>query len=703
MMNMTTMQSKSVLDALADDTEDGYTLRRHIMHAGTTAYGEGTWKENGFGDRGDVGFVGENARANFTLPREHKYYGVSEWMDISYMSSKDHCATIDNHYYECQQEIDKFKMFWPARCTAWKTLRLDPAFGIQCNDVRIWSNSHPYPKKNGNVVEAIITEVLWEEVLRKQLLVCADASYVQEPNGLLAAECSYDKGGMFIMQKARDILFEGYTDPFTVKVMNTQFNMEKRDFQIVCNDLVEVSYTHQCKPIYDPQCGDGGFSIIHETHGVLKNMTRNTVDWYLPEIDLDGGFGTIDNPVFAAYSGALWKDKGLEHPNVTTTSRTVAASKAGSVSAKANFNTTENERWQKRRNCMKRYLGGPKDLYPSCNITMETGRGDLERLGRIVSYFGNGTLVVHGGNSLTVDGNFLSDGGDYNNFYPLSWEAYRAFSLQYKNRLSGLHYKGNETLSVFVGDEMIQFLVPNVEKWDGKKPTHLKWPARYRFLDNSTVESLVYGLRYEASKESWEPNRYMDFTVHEPERDYYGMPFKVPEGMSSTRAQSGFATTVGTPHHYGNEEWGGSDWNQMKGMQGDEVKHRFFFDLEPISGKVLRIAKRLQVNLRVERGPLMNSIISSQERCPVPNKGVFNEDGFGCYMYFPFLWYDDQRLLERKRNKDFQDNVLTYPNTIATMTSGSLACAVVIGVSSIMLWIRQVKRFRDFKQRIFLE
>jgi hypothetical protein len=94
-------------------------------------------------------------------------------------------------------------MFWPARCTTWKTLKLDPAFGIQCNDVRIWSNSHPFPKKNGNVVEAIISEVLWEEVLRKQLLVCSDPRYVQEPSGGADIPCSYDKGGMFIMQKVR--------------------------------------------------------------------------------------------------------------------------------------------------------------------------------------------------------------------------------------------------------------------------------------------------------------------------------------------------------------------------------------------------------------------------------------------------------------------------------------------------------------------
>jgi len=185
-----------------------------------------------------------------------------------------------------------------------------------------------------------------------------------------------------------------------------------------------------------------------------------------------------------------------------------------------------------------------------------------------------------------------------------------------------LSYKGNSTLTVLVGDEMVQFKVPNVEKWDGKSPSKIRWPMRYRFIDNSTQESQVFLLRYEVGKESWDDNRYGNYTADDaPEYDYYGMPFNVPEGMSSTRAQSGFSTMIGTPHHYGNELWGGSDWVQIKGMDPDPKKHSFYFDLEPISGQMMRIAKRLQLNVRVERGPLLESILSSQERCPVPNKG----------------------------------------------------------------------------------
>mmetsp|Transcript_16259 Transcript_16259/g.33447 ORF Transcript_16259/g.33447 Transcript_16259/m.33447 type:complete len:1396 (-) Transcript_16259:49-4236(-) len=701
MMNMTTSQTKVVLDALAEDSVEAYELRSHIMYVGTTAMGNGTSYENGFGDKGDIGFILENAYADFKLPKDHKYYDVSEWMDLSYMSSSKHCATIDNHYEKCQLEIDKFKKFWPARCGIWKTLALDPAFGIQCNDVRIWTNSHPYPKKNGNVIEAFITDVLWEETLRKQLLVCSNPSYVQNPQGYYEADCSYDKGGMFIMAKARDILFEGFTDPLTIKIMNSKFKMLKKGYQIVCNNQVEVSYHYKCGPIYDPQCGDGGFSVIHETEGVLKNMTRNTVDWYLPDIDLGAGFGTIDNPVFAAYSGGLFKDKQLEQ-NVTTTSRTVESVKAGSISAKANFNETENVKWQKHRNCLRSYMGGPGNIYPNCTVTMETGRDDLKRLGRIVNFHGNDTLHLYNGNTFKVDGNSLLE-GDYNNFSPLLWEAFREFNLNYQGRMSGLDYKGNATQKIFIGEEMIQFVIPNIEKWDGKNPTSIRWPMRYRFLDNTTTESLVYALRHEVDKASWDTNRYTNFSINEPERDYFGMPFTVPPGMSSTRAQSGYLTFVGTPHHYGNAEWGGNEWNQLRGMDGDKLRHNFFFDLEPISGEVMRIAKRLQVNIRVERGALLHQIISSQARCPVPNKNSFSELAYGCAMYVPLLWYDDQRIYEQDKTLKFQEEILSYPKVLATMTSGSVAVSVVMGVIAILVWVRQKKRFAEFKTRIFLE
>lgn len=303
---------------------------------------------------------------------------------------------------------------------------------------------------------------------------------------------------------------------------------------------MQISYEWQCAAIHDPQCGEAGFSIIHNDGRVLKNLTRNTVDWYNPDIDLGPEFGIIDNPVFAAYTGALWKDSDV-NSTYHKTSATAESAKDGSVSASSNFNETENVKWQKKRSCAKRYMNGPSGLYPSCSITMETGREKLKNLGRVQVYYGNSSLVVNSQNEFSVAGNFLNEGA-YNNFEPLLWEAFRSYEMQYKNRNVGLKYKGNETLSIFIGDEMIQFEAKNVEEWDGKNPTKLKWPTVYKNPRKQLKNSIeIKLLRYEVDEEAWNFNGNLSYLA---ETDFYGMPINVPKGMSSTRAQSGERASV---------------------------------------------------------------------------------------------------------------------------------------------------------------
>jgi hypothetical protein len=123
-------------------------------------------------------------------------------------------------------------------------------------------------------------------------------------------------------------------------------------------------------------------------------LTRPPHLRYLPEIDLGPEYDPIDNPVFAVYPGQLWKRPDITpdtwlndtETNAGYQSRTAVAAALGSVSAMPNFNATENVKWQKERSCENRYMGGPANLYPNCTIIMETGRGELENLGRIVEY-----------------------------------------------------------------------------------------------------------------------------------------------------------------------------------------------------------------------------------------------------------------------------------------------------------------------------
>lgn len=98
----------------------------------------------------------------------------------------------------------------------------------------------------------------------------------------------------------------------------------------------------------------------------------------------------------------------------------------------------------------------------------------------------------------------------------------------------------------------------------------------------------------------------------------------------------------------------------------------------------------------------MDNIISSQERCVVPTRN-FNPTGAGCFIYFPLLWYDDQRIYERSSTKSFQEEYLTRPGEIMMNTSGSVSFAFFIVVVSGVGWLFQWRKRQLYKARIFLD
>lgn len=187
------------------------------------------------------------------------------------------------------------------------------------------------------------------------------------------------------------------------------------------------------------------------------------------------------------------------------------------------------------------------------------------------------------------------------------------------------------------------------------------------------------------------------------EYDYYGQPIRVPPGMSSTRALSGFGTLVGTPHNLGNALWGGTEFVEIKGMTPNPKIHKFHFDVEPITGNVMRIAKRLQYNIRVERGPLMDKIVSSQDRCVAPTSTFNPRVGLGCFIYFPLAWYDDQRVFQEDELLRIQDKYMVVPGILMANTLISVGLSTFLAVTASIIYVWQWNKWRLYKARIFLD
>lgn len=137
------------------------------------------------------------------------------------------------------------------------------------------------------------------------------------------------------------------------------------------------------------------------------------------------------------------------------------------------------------------------------------------------------------------------------------------------------------------------------------------------------------------------------------QRDAYGMPYTTPIGMASMEHLANFPLFVGTPQNYGtsncnslkmsvilhdicelegNQKWGGVEYEQVSGFDTSNTAalYRSFADMDPITGRALRKLTRKQLLIRLERGPLLENLVSSEGRCVAPTKAYARGSGYGC-------------------------------------------------------------------------
>jgi len=244
---------------------------------------------------------------------------------------------------------------------------------------------------------------------------------ILKDGGLMCANddsrtCDFMKGGLYTTQKARDVLFEGYVDPITVKFLN--YDLAEKNLTIVCKNQTVRSRNEVCGEVYEPDCTAGGFHVLYTRNDTVwyndeavklgpngevfttvgmtttstyvnsttyerRNETiteiildvdrsgENLWQWYSPELELPYGLGAIKNPVFAIYQGQLW----------------------------------QNDSFHQQRECEHRILNGPKNKFASCEITEETGRREILNVGNVVKWYGNDTLeAAHGAEKWKVKG-----------------------------------------------------------------------------------------------------------------------------------------------------------------------------------------------------------------------------------------------------------------------------------------------------------
>ena len=68
----------------------------------------------------------------------------------------------------------------------------------------------------------------------------------------------------------RDVIFDGYTDALTIKLMNK--GLSARNLTIRCSTQDVVEWNMYCQPLYEGDCTDVGFQV--RNYGSTRELSR---------------------------------------------------------------------------------------------------------------------------------------------------------------------------------------------------------------------------------------------------------------------------------------------------------------------------------------------------------------------------------------------------------------------------------------------
>jgi hypothetical protein len=147
------------------------------------------------------------------------------------------------------------------------------------------------------------------------------------------------------------------------------------------------------------------------------------------------------------------------------------------------------------------------------------------------------------------------------------------------------------------------------------------------------------------------------------------MPYLMPIGLVSLEKHAGFPMFISTVLNYGNKEWGGAEFMDVVSEIPIKDVLFTFMDYDPVTGSVLRQAVRSQLNIRVERGPLIVNLAGSQDRCVAPTKNYLSGQAYGCYAYIPLLFYEDAKVIATTEFFDLTDHYYLRPERAKVLTT----------------------------------
>ena len=111
----------------------------------------------------------------------------------------------------------------------------------------------------------------------------------------------------------------------------------------------------------------------------------------------------------------------------------------------------------------------------------------------------------------------------------------------------------------------------------------------------------------------------------------------------------------------------------------------------------------LQVNLRLEQGPLYPNVFSSQQRCITPTKSFSYYTGYGCFAYVPLLWYEDGRVINTESFFRTYDHYYRRPERALLLQTIGTVVGVVCIIAGLTAYAYEWYHRRKFNMRVYVD
>jgi hypothetical protein len=553
--------SELLLSTLAERSSEANEFRKRIVYRSTTLIGDGKRYINNVGDVGEVTFIVENSKANFSCTGDKK--AACDLIQAPIISSSEQCDYIEILLYQVCAKLVTRRNAWLTECDLFQTSMSSPLQGIQCDHDFVYGNAHPFTKRRGNVLSSMLYS-LTSDIVLKIGLFCP--SY---------ENCEYQWGGFFVTTTAQRMLFEGYSDASALKYLELKHN--ELDMYFECMD--EPFDTCGNKNYHCSHGGSTGGGFLMKAHNNSFRMTYGITPhdkYFAPFFEFtDNGTMLWQHDMNATVREA----SRLLHKQVATTQVLNPI-----WTAYPAWHNTSTDEWQRFLQCSMRMYGGLPDQFNSCDDTHNTGREDFDMIMNLEIFKGNDTVIF-------IDTEAVVNGTAYEQFPAYLWDGFELYPYTWQGQTEGQRFLKMTTPVLYDKKHAVRLPLSQSRLEASDLSQAVSVPMRTGYSQKIiATDRFVNARRFSQDKETWRPLKNIGYP-----KDPYNMPYKIPIGMTSLERFANFPIFLGTPHNYGNFEFGGDEHQHVTGTDPDEQNQMTFVDYDPVTGKTLRKAIRQQV------------------------------------------------------------------------------------------------------------